>query len=45
MPGFIKQMVIFLVLVLLGFGGSLATKSLSINNEPCMVRPMLIYLN
>ena len=45
MPGFIKQMVIILVLVLLGFGGSLATKSLSMNNEPCMVRPMLIYLN
>ena len=45
MPGFIKQMVIALMLVLLCFGGSLAIKCVSINNQPCMVRSILIDLN
>ena len=39
MPRFIKQRFIVLVFVLLGFGGSLTTKCVSINNQPCMVRP------
>ena len=29
----------------MGFSGSLATKFVSLNNEPCMVRPALIDLN
>ena len=45
MPGFIKQMVIALILVLLCFGGSLAIKCVSINNQPYMVRPILTDLN
>ena len=45
MPGFIKQMFIVLVLLLLCFGGSLAIKCVSMNNKPCMPRPMLIHLN
>ena len=40
---FIKQIV--LVLVLLGFGGSLSTECISMNNQPCMVRPTLLDLN
>ena len=40
---FIKQIV--LVLVLLGFGGSLTTECVSMNNQPCMVRPTLVDLN
>ena len=31
--------------VLLGFSESLATKCSFLNDEPCMVRPTLIYLN
>ena len=31
--------------VLLSFGGSLATKCLSLSNEPCMATPTLIHLN
>ena len=27
------------------FSGFLATKCVSLNNEPCMTRPTLIYLN
>ena len=45
MPGFIKQTFIVLVLVLLGFGGSLTTKCVSINNQPCMVRPKFVDLS
>ena len=37
----IKQIFI----VLLSFSSSLATKCLSFNNEPCMVRPTLVDLN
>ena len=32
-------------IVLLSFSKSLATKCLSLNGEPCMVRPTLIDLN
>ena len=45
MSGFMKQMFIILVLLLLGFCGSLAIKCMSINNQPCMVRPILSNLN
>ena len=45
MPGFIKQMFILLVLVLFGFGGSLSTKCVFMNIQPCIVRPTLIDLN
>ena len=38
-------MFIVLVLVLLCFGGSLAIKCASKNNEPCLIRPTLIDLN
>ena len=31
--------------VLLSFSESLATKCLFLNDEPCIVRPTLIYLN
>ena len=31
--------------VLLSFSESLATKCMSLNNKPCMVRPTLINLN
>ena len=34
-----------MLIVLLSFSSSLATKSLSLNNKPCMVRPTLIDLN
>ena len=37
----IKQVFI----ALLSFGESLATKCVSLNNEPCMIRPTLIELN
>ena len=37
----IKQVFI----ALLSFSGSLTTKSVSLNNEPCMIRPTLIDLN
>ena len=30
---------------LLSFSGSLATKCMSFNNKPCMIRPSLIDLN
>ena len=39
MPRFIKHTFIVLVLLLLGFGGLSTTKCVSINNQPCMVRP------
>ena len=45
MPAFIKQMFIVLVLVLLCFGGSMAINCVSMNNQPCMVRPTLVDLN
>ena len=32
-------------IVLLSFGVSLATKFISLNNQPCMTRTTLIYLN
>ena len=41
MVSLIKQMVI----VLLSFTSSLATKFVSLNDEPCMVRPTVIGLN
>ena len=37
----IKQVLI----ALLSFIGSLATKYVSLNNEPCIIRPTLIDLN
>ena len=45
MAEFMKQTVIILVLLLLGFGVSLANTCLSLNNEPCVVRSTLIDLN
>ena len=45
MPGFIRQTFTALVLVLLGFKGSLATKCISTNNQSYMIRPMLSDLN
>ena len=45
MLGFIKQTFIVSVLVLLGFGGSLVTEYAFMNNQPCMVRSMLIDLS
>ena len=49
MSGFIKQMYIVLVLILLYFGESLAStkaiKCVSMNNQPCSVRSTLIDLN
>ena len=45
MRGFVKQTFIVLVLVLLVFGGSTATKCVSVNNQPFIVRPMLTDLN
>ena len=45
MPGFIKQTSIVLVLMLLGFGRSLAIKCVSMNSQSCMVRPTLIDMN
>ena len=41
----IKQTSIVLSLVVLGFGRSLATQYVSLNNKSCMVRPTLIDLN
>ena len=41
MFGLIKK----LFIGLLGFSGSLATKCVSLNNEPCMIRPTLTDLN
>ena len=43
-PGFIKRTFIVNVLVL-GFGISLAIICMSINNQHCMVRSMIIHLN
>ena len=37
MPRFVNQTFIVLVLVLLGFDGSLTTISVSMNNQPCIV--------
>ena len=45
MHGFIKRTFIVMVVVLLGFGGSLATKCTSMNNQSCMVRIALTDLN
>ena len=45
MPRFIEQTFFVLVLMLLGPGGSLATKSVSMSNQPCSVRLTLIDLN
>ena len=33
------------IIALLSFSGSLATKCMSLNNEPCVIRPNLIDLN
>ena len=41
MFGLIKQVFI----AVLNFGGPLATKYVSLNKEPCMIRPTLIDLN
>ena len=38
-------MFIVLVLMLVGFGGSLTIKCVSMNNQACLVRPTLIDLN
>ena len=38
---FIKQMLVGL----LSFGGSLATKYVSLNNQPCVTKPTLVDLN
>ena len=47
MPGFTEQtfIVLVLVLLLLGFGRSFATKCVSLNNQQCAARPPLIDLN
>ena len=45
MPGFLNLTFIILVLNLLAFGGPLATKCVSMNNQSCMATPMLIGLN
>ena len=45
MPEFIEQKSILLVLLLLCFGGSLTAKCVSINNQPCMLRPMVVTLS
>ena len=45
MPGFIKRTFIVNVLVLVGFGISLAIICMSINTQHCMVRSMIIHLN
>lgn len=45
MPVFIRQKLIVLVLVLLGFGGSLPAKSLPMNNQTSMVKTTLIDVN
>ena len=45
MPGFIRQTSTALVLVLLSLKLSLATKCVSMNNQSCMMRPMLFDLN
>ena len=45
MPGFIRQTFTALVLVLLSFKGSLATKCISMNNQSHMMRLMLSDLN
>ena len=45
MPRFIVQTFIILFLVLLCFDGSLGIKRVSMNNQPCFVRPMLIDMN
>ena len=34
-----------LFIILLSFSSSLTTKCLSLNDEPCMIRPTLINLN
>ena len=39
----IKQ--VLLSFVLLSFSGFSRTKWLALNNEPCMTRPTIIYLN
>ena len=43
--GFITQMFIILMLVLLTVSRSMTKKCVYKNNRPCMVRPMLIDLN
>ena len=43
MPEIIKQM--FIVLLLLCFGGSLAIKCVFLYNQSCFIRPLLIDLN
>ena len=45
MSGFIRQTFIELVLVLLRFGGLLAIKCVSTNNQQCMARQKFINLN
>ena len=45
MLGFIRQKFFVMMLLLLGFGVSLAIKCISMNNQPCLVRPTHIDLN
>ena len=45
MLGFLDGTHLFQVLVLLGFGGSSTAKYVTMNNQPCIVRPTLIDLN
>ena len=45
MPGFIREMFIVLELVLFCYDGALFIKCVSMNNQPCLVRPTLIDLN
>ena len=42
MFGFIKQTSFVLLVMLLGFGGSLSAKCVSMNNQPSMVKPTFI---
>ena len=44
MPGLTKKMFV-MVFILLCFDGLLAMKCVSINNQPCLVRPWLIDLS
>lgn len=45
MPVFIRQTLIVLVLVLVGFGGSLPAKSLPMNSETSMIKTTFIDVN
>lgn len=45
MSGFLKQMLIILVLMMLGFGGLLTAKCVSLDNQTCAVTSTDIDLN